>query len=259
MDKNTFFIFNDILYHLYSCHNQDDLKNLFLKRLKLLIPFSYASILLSEAFNNNIPLYQSEPICFPDSFAETEKEYLAHADEDDLFWLVNGKESTLVRESDLMGDDRRLTTSLYKKCYQKYNIYDTLQFSIIFQQNFLGILTLFRTKIDGTFSDEDMFYLRSLGTHLNTVVNSVCEFQHNKLQSDAETIKILKEKYHLTAKESEILSLLFAFCSNDEIAAKMEISENTIQKHLQNLFRKLNVSSKWELLKFKTFYTQSLP
>ena len=44
--------------------------------------------------------------------------------------------------------------------------------------------------------------------------------------------------------------MLFRFYSNDEIASKMEISENTIQKHLQNLFRKLNVSSKWELLKF---------
>ena len=36
---------------------------------------------------------------------------------------------------------------------------------------------------------------------------------------------------------------------NKQIAATMNISENTLQKHLQNLFRKFGVGSKWELMK----------
>lgn len=44
MDKNIFLIFNDILYDLYQCTSAEDLKNQFLPRLKLLLPFSYASI-----------------------------------------------------------------------------------------------------------------------------------------------------------------------------------------------------------------------
>lgn len=48
MDKNIFLIFNDILYDLYQCTSAEDLKNQFLPRLKLLLPFSYASILLRD-------------------------------------------------------------------------------------------------------------------------------------------------------------------------------------------------------------------
>ena len=39
------------------------------------------------------------------------------------------------------------------------------------------------------------------------------------------------------------------FESNAEIADALGIRENTLQKHLQNLFRKLNVTSKWEILR----------
>ena len=252
MQKNNFLIFNDIIYALYSCQSINELKENFLKRLKLLIPFSYASILFTDLSSENSTTYLTNPICVPDSFSEAEEEYLLHADEDHLLWLVNGKESTLIRESDLLGDESRLSTALYLKCYKRYNIFDSLQFSIVYQQKFLGVLTLFRTKIDGTFSDEDMFFLRSLGIHLNAAANRLLISEHMQMNSqNTHTIDELANEYHLTGKETEILSYIFSFKNNDEIAAEMKISENTIQKHLQNIFRKLNVSSKWELLKYK--------
>ena len=38
MDKNMFFIFNDIVYHLYACRTLEELKNDFLVPLKMLYP-----------------------------------------------------------------------------------------------------------------------------------------------------------------------------------------------------------------------------
>ena len=35
MDKNMFFIFNDIVYHLYACRTLEELKNDFLVPLKI--------------------------------------------------------------------------------------------------------------------------------------------------------------------------------------------------------------------------------
>lgn len=251
MEKNTFLIFNDLIYDLHACQSTGELKDIFLKRLKHLIPYSYASILLCDLSSDNANAYIDKPLCIPDDFTEAEEAYIAHADEDPLLWLFNRKESTLIRESDLFGDESRLSTPLYLNCYQSYKIFDSLQFSIVYQQKLLGILTLFRTKIDGTFSDEDMFLLRSLGTHLNAVVYKILILDPAQMaRQNTCSMDDLVREYHLTPKEAELLTQLFSFKSNEEIADAMEICANTFQKHLQNIFRKFNVSSKWELLKY---------
>ena len=37
--------------------------------------------------------------------------------------------------------------------------------------------------------------------------------------------------------------------TNEEISDALDITVNTLQKHIQNIFRKTNTTSKWELLR----------
>jgi DNA-binding NarL/FixJ family response regulator len=48
----------------------------------------------------------------------------------------------------------------------------------------------------------------------------------------------------LTSREAEVLRLVAAGKSNREIAAELVISEHTVARHLQNMFTKLDVSSR---------------
>jgi DNA-binding NarL/FixJ family response regulator len=50
--------------------------------------------------------------------------------------------------------------------------------------------------------------------------------------------------YGLTAREREVLRLVAAGKSNREIASELVVSEHTVARHLQNMFRKLGVSSR---------------
>ncbi|WP_081457700.1 response regulator transcription factor [Alkalihalophilus pseudofirmus] len=52
----------------------------------------------------------------------------------------------------------------------------------------------------------------------------------------------------LTEREREIVDLLVQGLRNNEIAKQLYISENTVKKHLQNLYRKFDTSSRTELL-----------
>ncbi len=53
--------------------------------------------------------------------------------------------------------------------------------------------------------------------------------------------KALVEKLELSKREMEILGLLAAGHSNQEIAAKLFVSVSTVKTHNQNLFEKLDV------------------
>jgi DNA-binding CsgD family transcriptional regulator len=52
------------------------------------------------------------------------------------------------------------------------------------------------------------------------------------------------DTYGLTLRELEVLRLVAAGSSNREIAAALVLSEHTVARHLQNIFAKLNVSSR---------------
>lgn len=136
MDKNIFLIFNDILYDLYQCQTTEDLKTQFLPRLKLLLPFSYASILLRDDAAEGPRL--SVPLCYPDEFTAAEEAYLRAAEEDQLLWLVHTREPQLVKESDLIPEQKRLSAPLYLHCYKPFHIFDSLQYASVCRQQFLG-------------------------------------------------------------------------------------------------------------------------
>jgi ATP/maltotriose-dependent transcriptional regulator MalT len=61
---------------------------------------------------------------------------------------------------------------------------------------------------------------------------------------DALTGSAETDRYGLTARELEVLRLVARGKSNREIASVLVISEHTVARHLQNIFRKLDVPSR---------------
>jgi DNA-binding NarL/FixJ family response regulator len=51
----------------------------------------------------------------------------------------------------------------------------------------------------------------------------------------------------LTPREAEVVSAIKAGKSNKEIATRLSISEETVKRHLSNIYAKLGVSSRLEL------------
>lgn len=58
----------------------------------------------------------------------------------------------------------------------------------------------------------------------------------------------IKEEYSLTTRESEILDLLSQHKTRAEIGQELFLSSNTIKTHVRNLYSKLNIHSKEDLL-----------
>lgn len=250
MKKKEFLNYNDVLLSLYTCTSYEQLQAAFLPQLKQLIPCSYLSFVLNTSDPETGNFSLNTPLCYPDHFKKAEELYCRYANEDGLLWLALRHDYTVIKESDLIADEERLSSAIYQKCYKDYDIYDTLQDFIVWQGRMLGVLTLFRTSSEEPFTEDSLFYLRSLSRHLNTAMNRILKGRTSPagfLSAKARD-RFVREN-GLSVREAEILGLLCRFCSNTEIAEKLGIRENTVQKHLQNLFHKCGAASRWELLR----------
>ena len=58
----------------------------------------------------------------------------------------------------------------------------------------------------------------------------------------------LMEKYRLTQRETDVVTLLFSGMKNAQIARKLFVSEITVKKHLQHIYEKVGVSNRTTLI-----------
>ena len=63
-----------------------------------------------------------------------------------------------------------------------------------------------------------------------------------------EAVKAIVKKYGLTDRESEVLELLNMGQSNMQIASELSISENTVKRHVNNIFKKTETQSRHEII-----------
>ena len=160
-------------------------------------------------------------------------------------WLRYRSQSTIIKDTDLMPEEEYITTDLYKKCFAPFHIYYSVDMSITDGKNLLGILQLYRKKSEGDFNKEDIFFLQLINDHLNA--RFIKEKKSHESESTIQPAFIYISKYNLTAREAEILQLIFDGYSNDKIVEKLYISHNTLKKHLQNLYRKTNTINRIQL------------
>lgn len=71
-----------------------------------------------------------------------------------------------------------------------------------------------------------------------------------KLRKSDAILSGLVEKYNISKRELEILTLILDGKSNKEIKTQLFISYHTVKNHIYNLFQKLGVKSRYELMRF---------
>jgi DNA-binding CsgD family transcriptional regulator len=91
-------------------------------------------------------------------------------------------------------------------------------------------LIVWRGRNDPDFTERDRALLTLLRPHLHTA-----------------HIEVLRREVgipELTKRQWELLGLVDAGLSNTQIARRLHVTENTVRKHLENIYRRLSVSSR---------------
>ena len=173
-------------------------------------------------------------------FTTLEEAWIDRDHEDESLWVSHAPRVHRGAQQ-RPGGEARLESTIFQELYQQYNIYDTMSMNLAYDHQVMALLTLYRTRADGVFTDEEAFYLRALAGQ-STMPITPCPTGASQ-EDRAKTLEELVQEHDLTRRETEVLGLVFQDLNNDEILEKLHISRHTLLKHLQNLYRKCGVSS----------------
>jgi DNA-binding CsgD family transcriptional regulator len=72
-------------------------------------------------------------------------------------------------------------------------------------------------------------------------------------------LSLLEERYGVTPREREVISLVITGRSNREITEELFISSETVKKHIYNAYRKIGVRNRVQLVNAVLYFKSERP
>ncbi len=243
-EKNNLILLSGLIYKINSIESDQEMRKVFLQCLYPFVPYNLATFYLADSTGNG-------KLCNPIGVNLSEEElqsYFDYEGQDYRKWVFLATESTVFKESEMYPEEKRNQTIIHQKLHIPKKIYYCLQLSLVYHSCFLGVVSLYRTKDEGDFLENEVFILNLIKDHLALRLYPNI---HSKTSFSPKSPKITEyeKKYEMTKKEIEVLELLLKGHTNDEISAFLYISPNTLRKHLTHIYKKIGISSRWELFK----------
>lgn len=238
LETNDWILLNSIIYKIYTMEDIDLMREKVLEEIKMLIDFDSADFYLADGDKG-----LKSPILY-----NCDEDLSATYDKIDYSRgiLYSGK-SLIYRETDIISDETRVTTEYYKKVYKPNNWHYSLQMILARNKEFVGVVTLYRTIGKDNFHYDDIFILDQLKDHM---AFRLYKYKKDKDDNvDKITVSEAVVKYNLTRRENTILRKLLAGKENLDICNELAITENTLKKHILNIYRKLGINNRVQLFK----------
>lgn len=236
IQNNEFMILNNIIYKIHTCPDLNAMRKELLEQIKMILDFDSADFYLSKGDGTTSLVSQVTYNCKYDLSKTYETLDYSQG-------ILNGGKSMVYRETDILADGERVQTDYYKKVYQSNNWHYSMQMILAFNDEFLGVITFYRKIGKADFKYEDVFMLEILKEHLSY------RLFREKEQKDKISIEETVEQFGLTKREQNILEFIMHGLSNEEICQNAIITNNTLKKHILNIYKKIGVKNRVQLFK----------
>lgn len=249
-EANDWVIFNNITYQIHQISDFDTMCSNFLNQVRLLMDFDGAVFYYSS--ERDLPQLRHAVCC---SYSEdVAQDYLDNYQTLDFSrGLLMGGKGMVYRESDVFSEEERTETECYKRFSMAENFHHSVHILPAFEGKVLAKISFYRKNGRPDFVYDDVFLLDMFKEHLALRIARYYEDrarQHEKL-----SIHECEERFRLTARETTILSLLMQGLPNDVICAQLTITNNTLKKHILNIYKKLKIRNRTQLFKMVREYS----
>lgn len=244
LETNDWMVLNNIIYQINYLKDSQEMRENLLKQLLLIIDFDSANFFVTDSDDPRI-LKNMAGYNFSEKLGE---DYVGLYEKLDYQkgLMFDGK-SRVYRETDIMEDKKRQETEYYKQFYQPNGWHYSLHASLAFEKRSVGTLALFRRQGKEDFSYKDVFVLEMLQDHL--ALRLYQDMSEHPDSNPKHTVHECVELYGLTRREEMILRCLVDGLEADVICQNACITNNTLKKHILNIYKKLGIRNRVQMFK----------
>lgn len=244
LGTNDWMVLNNIVYQIYAENNIKIMRENFLIQMRLVLEYDNADFyIVKEADGHTLgePVYYSHtPL--PNVNTTDKWEGIEYS----RGFMYGGK-SQVYKETEILPEEKRVETTYYKKFFSPNGLHYAVTMIIAKNNQFLGVITFFRTKEHEDFGYEDLLVLDIVKEHL--ALRLYKEFQLEGVSKDKLTVHQCVNTYNLTKREETILRKLMDGDENEKICGELKITNNTLKKHILNIYKKLGISNRVQMFK----------
>ena len=173
--------------------------------------------------------------------------------EDDLIFLrINIKTTDCAyRDSDIISEKQLMDLRVYKEIYQRDGVHYGMRLNMVDDNQVAGSFSIFRSKDDGDFTDQELEVFNKLAPLLSTRYRQIIKATQTITTDSPVGLSRFEavDRYGLTTREFQVAEMAAKGFVDDEMAEAMSVSVSTVRKHLYNAYRKLAVNSRAQLAK----------
>jgi len=241
--------FSQMVYRINQTPNYHEYCDQVLKLIRTLIP--YKKGLVAQASREDGFTSQKELFCVnPPGLIFDESMFMNSEYRSTWAEYLFSPWSTVFRMSDIIDNIQFEKSKQYKEMYEPQDIYHGLYVTIVHNDYPLGLLGLFRAKEEPEFSAKDLFCMELLKIHLELKLYMLLTEEQAKPNSQSVTSAAQNSvSYNLSRREQEIISHICKGETDEEISNCLYISRGTLRRHVYNIYRKVNVKSRVQLIK----------
>lgn len=222
----------------------DSLASKFMQSFQNIVQFDQASFFLYEKSKG---YYCPASINIPDKYLNEYREYYYKVDE--VTKKLSSQKS--YRYSDILPINKMMESETYIDHFKPMGAFYTQGINLFYKEEHMGIVTLFREKSNRNFTKDEQFLIEIFHPHL---VNKLVEMK-SKIVSPCplkDVSRLLTNEFKLTQREIEIVKLILEGKTNKEISDSSYIQLYTVKTHIKNIFRKLNISNRSQIMRALT-------
>jgi DNA-binding CsgD family transcriptional regulator len=243
---------NSIILSIYSENGINKLRRDFLVAIKELIP--YDKSIFDLGYKKSVKVIFFDPVSCDMEQKFLESYYNDYESIDIMYWFFSQNQYDVYRESDYITSVMHNTSAFYREWLMPQNLQYSMGSRVAYDDILYGSVNLWRSTDYGDFTDEELYILTTLNKHLSLYFYKKYP---NGIFKNNETDTFIN-RYHLTDRESEVVNLIFQGMPIKDISHHLFISENTVKKHTQNIFNKMNITNRSQLFKLVYDYKSSI-